>query len=462
MSVKNPTLARASIEVLGRDGTTSGRQGRNSKAAKVLRFDFNPESLDIKYEHKISKSRSDKREQVQHLGPTKVSLSFEAVFDTTRPSDTKGSDGAKGQGEQAHENSDLRYDVREKTKAFRDLLDTPIDESSTGARKGKSAKRRATLVEFRWGSIQFVGVVSSFSETLNYFSPSGVPLRAKCSFSMEGVDPLKRVEPDEAAKANESATPGAPGSGGPPQSSDLQGSFPPNGDEPQDSNTRFDQFLNELDFDLNQANEFAAQNRLDSLIDVRASALLNANLELSLAGPELDLRLQTGLSARADLDLDLGFDVALSPQSPGLSVEASIDVFGERAVSQYTRRNERRDGQSRPRGNPWAPEGPAPDSREAGVVRGLRAEGFVQTTGNQVPLDWHFRPSYFDALQSPRSAVLTARDPMGSPQQLALQYGEVPLALRSSVESADRVDFSGRPRWEGWAPPARKEDPAKW
>lgn len=127
--------------------------------AATIALDFNPETLVFRV-----------------AGVS--TLSFEAIFDTTRPKDTPADepDGA----------SIEQLDVRRRTG--------PIAALARGAPK---------RVRFVWGSIVFDGVVEGYTEVLEYFSPEGVPLRSRVSVSMRERSPLADARgPDVPAVAH--------------------------------------------------------------------------------------------------------------------------------------------------------------------------------------------------------------------------------------------------------------------
>lgn len=127
---------------------------------KVVTADFNPQTLRINYRTSGSTGAQNAKDQSATQGsraqPTgfSASLSVELLFDNTR-------DG---------------QNVRIKTNKIAAMIQ--------GQDEGK-----APTVRFQWGDFLFEGTLQSMDETLDYFSDTGVPLRATVSLSMSGNKP---------------------------------------------------------------------------------------------------------------------------------------------------------------------------------------------------------------------------------------------------------------------------------
>jgi hypothetical protein len=71
--------------------------GRDPQEARAIPLDFNPETLTLKVSGGEQRDRGRRgRQQVQNVGASKATLSFECIFDSTRPRD--GSDADTGSG----------------------------------------------------------------------------------------------------------------------------------------------------------------------------------------------------------------------------------------------------------------------------------------------------------------------------------------------------------------------------
>ena len=117
-------------------------------------IDFNPASLD----YSISINAQGEGGQTQQAaGAASAKLNLELTFDTTDSGD----------------------DVRGKTNKVELMLKPP---ERTGGPEGPP--QAPPMVTFEWGAFSFTGIVDSFKQTMDYFSASGVPLRAVVALSM--------------------------------------------------------------------------------------------------------------------------------------------------------------------------------------------------------------------------------------------------------------------------------------
>ena len=113
---------------------------------------FNPESLTISLTNTLDSSEGS--ETRQHVGRSNASLSMDLVFDTT------------GSG----------TDVRDETGRIAAFMKPTGIGQSGGV---------PSVVLFEWGSFAFKGIVKSYSEVIDFFSASGVPLRATVQLSLD-------------------------------------------------------------------------------------------------------------------------------------------------------------------------------------------------------------------------------------------------------------------------------------
>jgi hypothetical protein len=119
---------------------------------EAVNFDvhFNPATLGYEITNAAPPGDGDAGKSKQFTALSTGKLSMDLVFDTTH-------DGT---------------DVREKTSLVSRLM-----EPDPGT-------RAPWETEFSWGMYKFTGVVASYKETLDFFAPSGVPLRAAINLSM--------------------------------------------------------------------------------------------------------------------------------------------------------------------------------------------------------------------------------------------------------------------------------------
>lgn len=139
---------------------TGPRQG------KPLTVHFNPVSLEYSVSNTLDKGQGDKVKQF--VSQTTGKLTMELVFDTT-------DDGA---------------DVRLETEKVAALMEPAED-------------RTPAIIEFEWGTYSFQGMLESYKETIDFFSPSGVPLRASINITLAAQDVVFQPGPDEQAAADE-------------------------------------------------------------------------------------------------------------------------------------------------------------------------------------------------------------------------------------------------------------------
>lgn len=119
---------------------------------KPIPVHFNPVSLQYGINNTLAKKGSgDKTKQV--VSSSTATLTLELSFDST----------------------DTGRDVREATGPIAQLMRAEKDNTPP-------------VVLFSWGSFQFQGMLTSYKETLDFFSPEGVPLRASVSLGMDAQD----------------------------------------------------------------------------------------------------------------------------------------------------------------------------------------------------------------------------------------------------------------------------------
>ncbi|WP_437285450.1 CIS tube protein [Sorangium sp. So ce406] len=392
----------------------SGNQA--DEGSKIV-LDFNPETLTIRVQNSLQDVPGRKgRQRTQFVGSSTSTLTFDAYFDSTRPKNEPGEEGGERE-------EDL--DVRERTKKIAALLQVSDPDAQ------HPAPRR---VQFRWGSIVFEGVFDSYTEVLEYFSPEGVPLRAKVSISLKEQKFEYQVDSTKRAQL---AT--FRGGGGSDRGAGPRGV----GDA-----------LSGVGAGIGSAGDVAAQNGLDSLLDIGASASLSFDASASAS---------VGFRAEADLELGIGIDLAASAGvSLDVSATAAVEVFGGAAVSAAlgdevdvaaTARAPARAaaGPVQPPGpRPgWAPDGPAPGTRAAalaGVVHAERASGALPDVADPA------RGTFSATAVPPRAGAAGAPVPVrGSPPRTAARVGAAaavvfqrPVYRPASVASL----AGGRPRWE--------------
>ena len=155
-----PTVALARFKVL---------DGASGNAPRQFDLQFNPASL----EHTLSNEFDDRNGNNgarQFVKKSSAKLTMTLLFDTTL-------DGSS---------------VRNLTNQVSRLLEP--------ARSG--GKKFAPKVEFGWGAYSFKGVVEQYKETIDFFSATGVPLRASIALTLASQDVEFSSTPQAAPERN--------------------------------------------------------------------------------------------------------------------------------------------------------------------------------------------------------------------------------------------------------------------
>ncbi len=121
---------------------------------------FNPTSLRVALTNQFGEDPPE-----QHARATTAKLDVELLFDTT------------------HDGSD----VRSATATLRTLA---VATGITPPASGQQAQANGSLPKcfFHWGTTTFEGLIESLTETLDFWSSDGVPLRASITLSMKGSE----------------------------------------------------------------------------------------------------------------------------------------------------------------------------------------------------------------------------------------------------------------------------------
>jgi Contractile injection system tube protein len=130
---------------------------------------FNPETLKLTYTNNLNADTGSKNtsgQPSQQASNSSVTLAVDLIFDTT------------DQFEHLQGGADVRKLVTQKIVALFVTPPAPPD-----AANGNPIPANPCL--FLWGTFQFLGLVESYNETLDFFSASGVPLRASVSMSLK-------------------------------------------------------------------------------------------------------------------------------------------------------------------------------------------------------------------------------------------------------------------------------------
>lgn len=139
---------------------------------KTVTVQFNPETLKVSFANQIAQpgGAGDKSGPTtqQFVGAGSTKLSVQLWFDVSAP---------LPESEQQNEDGKPVTDVRQLTQKVAYYI-TPLPN------KDNPPKMIPPVVRFLWGSFQFDGIMESMEESLEFFSPEGVPLRANVSLSL--------------------------------------------------------------------------------------------------------------------------------------------------------------------------------------------------------------------------------------------------------------------------------------
>jgi Contractile injection system tube protein len=267
------------------------------KVTETVPVQFNPTSLKLSMSNSTDGGKSRGRQVQQYNGSSSTSLSVELAFDTADEGTTE-------------EPVDVRTRIEGVTKFV--------------LPGGEGSKQAPPRVQFHWGTLIVAGVMTSLSETLDLFSPQGVPLRATVGVEIKEQDAkFEALERGAGANQDRGAQPaGQPGGGSGPGTAGSGGG----------PDARTAEAL-----DGESAADFLARNGLDpaawravagvlgdvlslaggTAIDFSASLSVEAGIGISVgfeAGLDLSLGaslgLETGLETGAGADLSAGFALA--------------------------------------------------------------------------------------------------------------------------------------------------------
>lgn len=140
---------------------------------------FNPMTLKVNLSNTLKANQSNSNSRAtQFVDKSSSTLTVELVFDTTYiespAAGGESGDGSQqgGSGEQIEQGSDVRL----QTRKIADKFIKPVESGSQ--------MQAPSRVLFQWGSFEFVGMVQSYDETLDFFSPKGRPLRATLALKL--------------------------------------------------------------------------------------------------------------------------------------------------------------------------------------------------------------------------------------------------------------------------------------
>lgn len=133
--------------------------GAGDRTGDSITVHFNPASLQLQLSNELKDTANNERKQ--YIAKTSAKLTMDLPFDTT----------------------DTGTDVTLTTRKLQAFLAPPLPE-------GEEARQQIPppLVLFEWGTLRFKGIAENYRETIDFFSASGVPLRASVSMTLSRQD----------------------------------------------------------------------------------------------------------------------------------------------------------------------------------------------------------------------------------------------------------------------------------
>lgn len=146
-----------------------GQQLRDKNSPVTVQF--NPETLKVSFANQVVPPQGGAKDQsdtstTQYVGKGTTKLSVQLWFDVSAklpigmPQEAAAKDGVRR--------------LTEKVAYFITPKPAPDDPE----------KRVPPAIRFSWGTFQFDGIMESMEESLEYFSPDGVPLRASLTINL--------------------------------------------------------------------------------------------------------------------------------------------------------------------------------------------------------------------------------------------------------------------------------------
>ncbi len=173
--------------------------------SKHIVVQFNPATLRVTLSNTLrADTHGGGGAAAQYVDKSESSLAVELLFDTTvsHVEQVLGPGGAVQRETSVEANSDVRKLTQRIAEAFMKPQNPESDRPG--------APRRC---RFQWGSFQFTGMLATYNETLDFFAPEGIPLRAILSLSFK--EDRYQFTLDESVRAGQRESPGfAPGGAG--------------------------------------------------------------------------------------------------------------------------------------------------------------------------------------------------------------------------------------------------------
>lgn len=160
------SLAKATLLRLKEIKGESGDTKRWEPDGRAVAVQLNPTSLRFQRSNNVapgeSQGQADSPKRM-HPSSSPATVTFDLEFDTADEGTTE-----------------RPIDVRTRSALLRQFTEQP--------KKGSNDKTLPPRAQFQWGPFIFNGLVTQFSEELDYFALDGTPLRSKVSITMEEQD----------------------------------------------------------------------------------------------------------------------------------------------------------------------------------------------------------------------------------------------------------------------------------
>src|SRR2546426_1423291 len=159
-------IAKAFFTIVRRGGGSSTRP---------VPVHFNPASLQQSITNTLSQQGGTKK---QYVTQSSAKLTMDLIYDT----------------------SDKGTDVRADTSQVAKLMEPKPDPDDP-------SKKIPPVVAFEWGAFRFQGMVESYKETIDFFAPAGVPLRATVNLTLAKQDKVFEAERGRGRRSAEQVVP---------------------------------------------------------------------------------------------------------------------------------------------------------------------------------------------------------------------------------------------------------------
>ena len=298
----------------------------NPEFDDTIAVQFNPETLKVTQSNTLDTGNSggEQTNAAQFVDKSESSLSVQLIFDTTigRPEETitfdSGADTSEGASEGARSTESVtasheaNSDVRVLTKRIADAFMQPREEGD----RLKAPKK----CRFQWGTFAFVGMMSSYDETLDFFAPEGIPLRATLSLSFkEDRYQFENVPGSAGDRENPNFAPG--------------GDDVPVADAAKNAKKNPKDWRNTALFNGIEGPRFSASAGLSIPgVSVSAGASLGGSLSATVGGFEAGLSGSLGTGLPGAFNASAGLPgISASASLPGLGSSASASLSGVEA-----------------------------------------------------------------------------------------------------------------------------------